>query len=189
MGVSSRIRSIELADRLFHCRPMSDFIESLGRPFIATALKRVSDQFQAGAANWYRGFGLSAPVRTASAVLLLAQERRPLGITELASRLRQSHPTIIDWIRELEAIQLVQLVRSAADKRLNLVSLTDKGTEEAARIRAAQSVFEKAFLDLSDEVGGDIFPLLIRLERACLAKPMASRLRDAQEAIATRADA
>ncbi len=163
---------------------MADFLEMLGRPFVATALKRVAEQFQGGASDWYREFGLIAPVRAASAILLLAHEGRPFGVTELASRLRQSHPTIIDWVRELAALKLVTLARGAADKRVNLVSLTEAGRQEAARILAAQAAFEKAYSDLSEEVGGDIFPLLLRLEQACVAKPMASRLREAQETLA-----
>ena len=162
---------------------MTDFLETLGRPFVATALKRVAEQFQAGASDWYREFGLTAPVRAASAILLLAHEDRPFAVTELAARLRQSHPTIIDWVRELEAAKLVTLARGAADKRLNMVSLTKAGKREAARIVAAQAAFEKAYADLCAEVGGDIFPLLLQLERACLAKPMAARLREAAAAL------
>lgn len=162
-----------------HVPLMQDFIKGLGRPFIATALRRVSEQFQAGAVQWYSECGISAPVKTASAVLLLDSEG-PLSITEMAGRLRQSHPTTIDWTRSLEREGLVQLAADPADRRRSIVSLTDAGREQAKRIWAAQDIFREAYAKLCEEIGADIYPVILRLEEACERQTMLGRLREAE---------
>lgn len=157
---------------------MVDFIrESLGRAFVASAMRRVSDQFFAGSSEWHRELGIAAPVRTWSALLLL-DERGALGITEIAGALRQSHPTVIEWVRALGGAHLVSASKGVKDRRRNLISPTSDGRAEAERIRRAQDVLARAYAELCTEVGEDIFEPLLRLEAACDARSMVARLRD-----------
>lgn len=157
---------------------MVDFIrESLGRAFIASAMRRVSDQFFAGSSEWHREFGIAAPVRT-WAQLLLLEERGPLGITEIASELRQSHPTIIEWTRALTNLRMTSASQSAADRRRNEISLTSAGKKEAALVLRARDILADAYAQLCTEVGSDIFEPLLKLEVACQEKSMLLRLRE-----------
>ena len=157
---------------------MVDFIrESLGRAFIASAMRRVSDQFFVGSSEWHREFGIAAPVRT-WAQLLLLEQRGPLGITEIASELRQSHPTIIEWSRALSDLRMTSASQGAKDRRRNVISLTATGKKEASLILEAQGILADAYAELCAEVGADIFEPLLRLELACQSQPMLERLRE-----------
>lgn len=164
---------------------MSAFIRSLGRPFVASALRRVGEAFQAGASEWFIECGIVAPLRTSGALLLL-QERGPQGVIEIATELRQSHPTIIVWIKELDTLGLIQSRPSNTDGRRNIISLTQAGEEQAAFIRSAQNVLAGAYATLCAEAGTDIFEGVLRLEELCRRQSMAERLRE--QAIRSRFD-
>jgi DNA-binding MarR family transcriptional regulator len=172
--------SVYMLEARWHLSSMQDFVKQLGRPFVASALKRVAEQFQAGAVQWYAECGITAPVKTASAVLLLNAEG-PLSIMDIAARLRQSHPTTIEWMKALESNKLVRFAADPSDRRRNIVSLTGAGRKEAKRISAAQDVFRDAYAELCAEIGDDIYSSVLRLEEACDRRTMFSRLRDASQ--------
>lgn len=155
-----------------------DFLANLGRPFVASALRRVADQFQAGAGRWYAEHGIDAPVRTAGAMLLL-RANGATGITDMAAELRQSHPTIIEWVRELETLGFVSSAAGEQDRRRTLISLTPAGRAQSELIFTAGAVFERAYAGLCTEIGSDVFEGVLALEQACQRKSMLDRLREA----------
>lgn len=156
---------------------MPDYMRDLGRPFVASALRRVADALQTGASEWYGEFGIAAPVRTASALLLL-KDYGDQSVTGLAGALNQSHPTIIAWVRELEQRKLVSSRSCPKDGRRTLVHLTRQGRRQAERIASAQTLFASAYAKMAEEAGADIFDGLLALEAAVRRKPMVERLRD-----------
>ena len=145
---------------------VGDFIQSQGPAFLAHLLRRLADELVQGAAEWYPTVGVIAPPRTISSLLAL-DEHGPLGITELAGLLRQSHPLVITWIKELTRLSLVRSKIDPADRRRTVVSLTLKGREELTRIRAALVVMEQASAELLQQAGPEAFPMLWALERRC----------------------
>lgn len=159
---------------------MSPFVLSLGRAFAGTALRRLAEQFQSGATEWFIERGIVAPLRTGGALLLL-QERGPQGVVEIATQLRQSHPTIISWIKELERLGLIRSRPSELDGRRTVISLTKAGEVQAELIRAAQNVLASAYVSLCAEAGVDIFDGLLRMEDLCRRRPMIERLREQAE--------
>lgn len=159
---------------------MSPFILSLGRPFIGSALRRLAELFQAGASEWYAERGIRAPLRTAGAILLLRVRGR-VGVVEMATELRQSHPTIISWIKELEKLGLVDALPSDTDGRRTSISLTETGAEQAERVHGAQTVLADAYAALCEEADVDLFEGVLRMEDLCRRLSMADRLREAAE--------
>ena len=89
---------------------MDDFIARQGPAFLAHLLRRLSDELIQGAALWYPTVGVTAPPRTISTLIAL-DDLGPLGVTELATLLRQSHPLVITWIRELTSLSFVAATR------------------------------------------------------------------------------
>ncbi|HEY1229701.1 MAG TPA: hypothetical protein VGF26_20520, partial [Ramlibacter sp.] len=98
---------------------MSDFIQQQGPAFLAHLLRRLADELVQGAADWYPTVGVSVPPRTISTLLAL-DEHGPLGVTELAALLQQSHPLVIVWIRELTRLAMVKSRDDSADRRRTL---------------------------------------------------------------------
>ena len=85
---------------------MDDFIQKQGPAFLAHLLRRLSDDLVQQASDWYPTAGVTSPPRTISTLLAL-DEHGPLAITELAKLLKQSHPLVIVWVRELSALLFI----------------------------------------------------------------------------------
>lgn len=157
---------------------MNDFIRGEGLPFLAHLLKRLSDDFVRGCTAWYPEAGLSAPPRCASSIRALAK-LGPLSITELAATIRQSHPLAINWVRELQKLELVTTAVDPEDGRRTLVSLTDAGVAEAERCVASDEVIATAYAKLMEDAGTEVLEPLWRMEALCRTKPFEDRLRAA----------
>jgi DNA-binding MarR family transcriptional regulator len=152
-----------------------DFIAKQGPAFLAHLLRRLSDELVQGAALWYPTVGVTAPPRTISTLLAL-DDLGPLGVTELASLLRQSHPLVITWIRELTSLSFVAAKADPQDRRRSLITLTAQGRTQVDRVRAALVVMERASMQLLDEGGAGLLGALWRMENACRDRPFAELL-------------
>lgn len=155
---------------------MGDFIKGQGPAFLAHLLRRLSDEFVRGCQDFEPDLGLTAPPRTGSTLLAL-DEKGPLSITELAGLLRQSHPLVITWVRQLKSLGLVTAGSDPNDKRRTVIALTAAGREEAALRRCANRVVAAAYARMFDEEEADMFDALWRVEEACRRQPFAERLR------------
>ena len=155
---------------------MDDFIRGKGPAFLAHLLRRISDELVRGASEWYPEAGVDAPPRTTSTLLAL-DEYGPLGVTEIASLLRQSHPLVITWIRQLDAAGFVRSRADAKDGRRTVVALTGKGKEEVVRLRDALVSMEAASRRLMDEAGPGVFEAVARMDDACRRTPFSTQLR------------
>jgi DNA-binding MarR family transcriptional regulator len=164
---------------------MDDFIRQKGPAFLAHLLRRVSDELVRGATEWYPEAGVDAPPRTTSTLLAL-DEHGPLGVTEIAGLLRQSHPLVISWIRQLDAAGLIRSRADAKDGRRTVIALTARGSGEVERLRKALVSMEAASRRLMDEAGPGLFEALARMDDACREAPFATQLRAIHEKAATR---
>jgi len=158
----------------------SDFITSLGRPFLAHRLRRLSEVFVGGYSDWLPQVGVTAPARSLSTILLL--EAGPLGVTELAARLRLSHVLMIGLVKRLEELGFVTLERDPADARRRPAQLTRLGEAEAQRARRAVTFLDRAFAQLFDEIGLDLLLATERSEKACRRKSFGRRLSELSKA-------
>jgi DNA-binding MarR family transcriptional regulator len=154
---------------------MNDFINQQGPAFLAHLLRRLADELIQGAADWYPTVGVTAPPRTISTLLAL-NEHGPLGVTELASLLRQTHPLVITWIKELTRLSLVTSKADRTDGRRTLVSLTARGRKEIVTIRKALVTMERASAELLHLAGENTWEALWAMERGCREQSFLQRL-------------
>ncbi|WP_395645883.1 MarR family winged helix-turn-helix transcriptional regulator [Terricaulis sp.] len=155
---------------------MDDFIHAQGEAYLAHLLRRLSDLLVRGAAEWYPEAGVTAPPRTTSTLLAL-DDNGPLAVTELAVLLRQSHPLVIDWRRQLLALGLVETKSDPNDARRSVVALTPRGRQEVRRLRRALLIMEKASRRLMKEAGAQLFEGLCAVDEALEQRPFTQRLR------------
>lgn len=73
---------------------MADFIQAQGSVFIAHRLRRTSDRIVDHVGGLLDQMRLCVPPRGAS-MLLMLDERGPIGVVEIAQRLGLSHPLIV----------------------------------------------------------------------------------------------
>ena len=155
---------------------MTDFIEQQGPAFLAHILRRLADDLIQGAKDWYPSVGVTAPPRTISTLLAL-EEQGPLGVTELAGVLRQSHTLVIVWIRELTRLSLVRSKSDPADQRRTILVLTPKGRREVVNVRKALVTMARASSELLGADGEAVWRALWQMELALKGKPFSARLR------------
>lgn len=153
-----------------------DFIQRQGPAYLAHLLRRLSDELVRGADAWYPEVGVTAPPRTTSTLLAL-DEYGPLGVTEISALLRQSHPLVINWIRQLRTQGFIRTRVDKTDRRRTVVALTAKGAAETRCLRKALTRMGKASQALMDEAAPGLFDALWRMERACRREPFADQLR------------
>lgn len=163
---------------------MNDFIQQQGPAFLAHLLRRLSDELVAGAAEWYPEAGVTAAPRTTSTLIALA-EHGPLGVTEVADLLQQSHPLVITWIRQLKTDGFIRSRSDAKDGRRTVIALTAKGVAEVARLRTALIAMRKASQQLMDDAAPGLFDALWRMENASRRTPFVERLRKRATRIAS----
>ena len=155
---------------------MEDFIQKQGPAFLAHLLRRLSDELVRGATDWYPEAGVTAPPRTASTLLALS-DHGPLGVTEIATLLRQSHPLVISWIKQLKAAGFIRTRADSQDGRRSVIALTASGTAEVARLRIALRTMAKASQTLMDDAAPGLFDALWHMESTCRSTPFVEQLR------------
>ncbi|HSN16570.1 MAG TPA: MarR family winged helix-turn-helix transcriptional regulator [Gammaproteobacteria bacterium] len=153
-----------------------DFIRSHGPAYLAHLLRRLSDELVRGAEAWYPEVGVTAPPRTTSTLLAL-EEHGPLGVVELARLLRQSHPLVITWVKQLQEQGFIKTRVDTADRRRTVIALTAAGTAEVRRLRKALKRMGETSQALLDEAASGLFEALWRMEQACRDESFADRLR------------
>ena len=153
-----------------------DFIRRQGPAYLAHLLRRLSDELVRGADDWYPEVGVTAPPRTTSTLLAL-DENGPLGVTEISTLLRQSHPLVISWIKQLQAQGFAKTRVDKSDRRRTIVALTAKGVSETRRLRKALVRMGETSQALMDEAAPGLFDALWCMEQACRRESFADRLR------------
>lgn len=153
-----------------------DFIHRQGPAYLAHLLRRISDELVRGADVWYPEVGVTVPPRTTSTLLAL-DEHGPLGVTEISTLLRQSHPLVINWIKQLQGQGFVKTRTDKRDRRRTVVALTAKGVSETRHLRKALVGMGEASQALMDEAAPGLFDALWRMEQACRRESFADRLR------------
>lgn len=156
-----------------------DFVARLGRPFTAHRLRRLAELFLEGYGGWLPELGVTAPARSLSTLLLL--ESGPLGASEIAARLRFSHPLMINLLAALEKAGFVSLSRDPGDARRRPATLTARGRSEVERVKQALRILDEAYAELFAEVGADLEAIAARVEAACRQDPFGQRLRRVAE--------
>ena len=155
---------------------MEDFIKRQGKPFFAHLLRRLYDDYVRNMAEWDSEMGIIAPPRTHSTMLALG-EHGAMTLTEIAALLRQSHPLVLTWVRQLKELGLLASEADPNDRRRTILRLTPEGAAELERTRKVDAVVGLAFDSLMTDCGANVFDTLWRMEEEGRREPFIERLR------------
>lgn len=143
-------------------------------------LRRVIDLLLDGGTAIHNDLDLKTPVRARSMMALL-QDKGALSITEIAGRLRLTHPHIIRKAAELEALGLVSEAFDESDQRKRLIELTTLGRREAKAIMKTFESIRRMNEDLSAEIGVDLYKGALRAKAALEDKSCVERIKGAEK--------
>ncbi len=152
-------------------------LQDFGGLLLGSRLKRVSEALYAGVDAVYEAQGLELPSRGVP-ILLLLRDSGPLGITELATELGQTHPAVSQMSRTLLARGVITEKGDPKDERRRLLALSPRG---AASLKAMSGVW-RAVVGAVDELtaasGVDFLAALAAIDQALAQRPFAQRIGD-----------
>src|SRR5204863_7483807 len=132
-----------------------DYITSLGSLVIDHRLRRIVDHLLDAQAQVYADEQIAFEPRWTSTFLLLEQDG-PLGVTEIAKRLRYSHPGIIKFTNAMMEAGLVSELTDPEDERRRLLQLSAEGRRRAPQLHSIWQAFREAQVELFRQAGCDV---------------------------------
>lgn len=154
---------------------MLDFVESQANALIAHRLRRASDRIVDEIGAILPKLHIDVPPRGASMMLLIDDEA-PIGVVEVARRLRQSHPLMVRMAQRFETLGLVTIKSDPADARRRLLVPSAKGRRQAKAIREFNIRLNVMFEALFAEIDCPLAAALGRLDAALDAVSIAERI-------------
>jgi len=154
-----------------------DYVRELGPLALDHRFRRMTETLLRTADDLYETRGLPFRARWTSTYQLLFSHG-PLGITDLADRLRLTHPAIIGITDAMRDEGLVADARDRGDARRRMVALTARARELDAELRSLW----KALADVQHErfaaAGVDIVAVLNAVEDEMAKQPIAAQVLD-----------
>ncbi len=152
-----------------------DFVESLGALTLDHRFKRMMHRLLGEADEIYRALGLPIKGRWCSTLLLLEQEVG-LTVTEVADRVRMSHPAVVQILDDMANTGLVRKVQDPADGRRRLLSLSAKGRRWMPRLHEAWNEMAKAQEEAFAATGCDVLAIMDAANAELDRKSIAQRV-------------
>ncbi|MEZ5275020.1 MAG: bifunctional helix-turn-helix transcriptional regulator/GNAT family N-acetyltransferase [Opitutaceae bacterium] len=143
---------------------------------LSSRLHRLGRRTAEGVDTVTREMELEAEPRWFAGLRLLG-EHGPLGITEIARSLGQTHPAIVQLARTLDVRGLTRDRRDSNDERRRLIVLSRKGRELVDELRVLWQAQESAIEHWTREAGVDLSAILTSLEALLDREPMDERIR------------
>ena len=109
-------------------------------------------------------------------ILFLLRDNGPLGITELADRLGQSHPAVSQMSRKLLRHGVIRERPDQVDNRRRLLTLSPKGVALMARMKPVWQAITEAVERLNVASGVDFVGAVTTLDAALGDRPFAHRI-------------
>jgi GNAT superfamily N-acetyltransferase len=153
---------------------MGKSLHDFGGLLLGSRLRKVSEALYAGVDEVYRGHGVTLSSRCFPVLFLLRDHGR-LGISELATRLGQSHPAVSQMSRKLLQHGLVREWPDAADERRRLLGLSRGGTALMARLAPVWQALVAAVQEL--EAAHPLSAALTGIDQALAQRSFAQRIR------------
>ncbi len=125
------------------------------RAAIGTRLRSLMEHIQLQTTSIYRTLGYDvSPHWMGPLSLLDAAAPEPLHVSEMASAMKVSQPTMTQTVRGLVNAGLIEAGRDREDARKRPLSLTAKGRATVEELRPLWDAFEEVGFEIDQEVGG-----------------------------------
>ena len=152
-----------------------DLIKELGELAMATRLKRLGDRLSQDVARIYKSRKLDFEPKWFTTMYAL-YKNDSMSIQSLAQSLGFTHPAIVQFVNQMKKKHLVETKQGETDKRVNVISLTQKGKEIFESIRPLLTDIEEVTSEVINSPGIDMLILLDRIEETLNEKSIYDRI-------------
>lgn len=153
-----------------------DFLTSLGPLGLTLRLSRLTEQLSQGGRLLYAQQGVPLQPHWYVILMLLRSQDKALGITEIATHLELSHPSIIAIARRMTEANLLESTPDPGDKRRRLLRLSAEAVERLPGFDRLWDAFAAELTALLDRSGEDLLRSVGELERQLKDKGLAERV-------------
>jgi len=152
-----------------------DLIKELRELGLATRLKRLGERFSQDVGKIYKWQQLELEPRWFTTMYAL-YKYGTMSVQSLTQSLGFTHPAIIQFVNEMKKKHLVESQPGQEDKRLNLISLTQKGRSIFESVRPLLTDIEEATAEVISSTGLDMLILLDKIEETLDGKSIYERI-------------
>lgn len=153
---------------------MNDVIRQKGAAAFGTRLRRLSERLDRQVAALYRAHGVGFEPRWFPVVTLL-REHGKLSVGELATVIGITHAAVSQVRGELIRQRLVRARADPADRRRQILALTDKGKALCRKLEPLWRAVASATEALAKQEAPGFFDQFGRIEAALERNPMDAR--------------
>lgn len=154
-----------------------DIFQKTGKVALGSRLRLFSARITDDAAKIYDLYNIEFSPKWFPVFFVLSMDGQKT-ITEIADQIGHSQPSVTKIIKEMEKSGLVEGNLQAADKRRNLVGLTDKGVSLIEKLKVQSDDIEQAMDSLIAESTHNLWEALAEWEFLLDQKSLLGRVRD-----------
>lgn len=153
-----------------------DFFERTGKMAIGSRLRILTDTLMRDAAGIYGLYGIDMKPKWFPVFYSLTDEQ-PKSVTSIAREIGQSHPSVSTIVKEMTKAGIITTIDDVADRRCNLIILTDYGKSISQELIVQLRDVERAVEQISSECDNDLWSAISDWEKALDRKSIIERVR------------
>lgn len=155
---------------------MIDFYDEVGKMALGSRLRRLSELFTEEATRIYRLYDVGLEPRWFPVFFVLA-ERSGLSIKEVAARIRHTHASVSQVVKEMKKRDLVEERKDDGDGRRTLLGLTDRGRALIPPLRQQITDVGSAAEELLAQMHHDLWKAMEETEYLLAQQSLSERVR------------
>jgi DNA-binding MarR family transcriptional regulator len=147
---------------------------------LRSRLRNFTDNLSKDEVRAFRELGVSISPRWLAVLEVVSSSDRDMSVSNIARRLKRTHPEIVQIVNKLKSKNLVQRVIHPDDKRKTIISLTREGREFLEKIEPIIKATRKATNEWVDTLVPDLIRYVETLEDSLVSKSYYQRIIDAK---------
>ncbi len=157
-----------------------EFYNRVGKMAIGSRLRRLSERLTDQAADVYQLYNIDFQPKWFPVFYMLSQ-RDGMTITEIASEIGHSHPSVSKIVGEMRKAGLIEGRKDDSDGRRNRVALSAKGEEMKEKVKEQYQDVEQASLRLLSEANHNLWKAMEEWEYLLDQKSLLRRVEEARK--------
>ncbi len=113
------------------------FYDDIGEMALGSRLRMLSEVMTKDAQQIYGLYNLELKAKWFPVFYFLSEEKKEKSITEIAKKIRHSHPSVIKIVQEMSNAGIVSQKKDKIDGRKNNIILTKKGSDISTQMTAS----------------------------------------------------
>ena len=158
-----------------------DFFEHTGMMAIGSRLRMLTDKITADALRIYQTYDVDFKPKWFPVLFVLANGEEKT-ITGIAREIGHTHPSVSNIVREMKSKGLIREMADKADKRRNVITLSEKGRKTSERVKELCRDVATAVEGISQESHNDLWRAIGEWEDLLSARSLLERVKDAHRA-------